>query len=437
MNNDRFDASFSAWLSEGPDRGPASGLERALSATYAVDQRGAWRFPSSWLPRSISGVGLGAPRALGIGALLLLTLLLLLAMVAVYIGSRPRPPTTLGPAADRLVAFQDGAAIYVSRPDGSGRRPISDGVGFPRSPVFSPDGTRVAFVSAATATDLGGTPYVALVDGSAAPIAVGRGVRVRPDVHNVLSWSPDGTRIAYASDATGVSTIVVAAADGSGVTQMTDDSMDRDLPSWSPWADWEWIAYRTAEPDGQRSRLEMVRPDGSELEQVTMVIGPGSELSRLDWRPTGFGERFMDSYEQSYAANWGFGTKSRVVMNLGFQEAYEPWTDGVSAPNSVGIPWSPDGQWVAILTESDGVVLAEFDPPNSSVYEEATYDGELRHLGEVVDCWVDWAPDATAIYGGSPDGCETTVVVPLEDPEAAFALPGSGPGAASWQPLGP
>jgi hypothetical protein len=66
---------------------------------------------------------------------------------------------------------------------------------------------------------------------------------------------------------------------------------------------------------------------------------------------------------------------------------------------------------------------------------EAPYDGELRHLGEAVDCWIDWAPDGTAIYGGSPDGCEETVVVPVEDPESVFTLPGSGPGIASWQPL--
>jgi hypothetical protein len=46
------------------------------------------------------------------------------------------------------------------------------------------------------------------------------------------------------SDARAV--LVVAAADGSSVMQITDESMDRDLPSWSPWADWEWIATARA-----------------------------------------------------------------------------------------------------------------------------------------------------------------------------------------------
>jgi hypothetical protein len=119
------------------------------------------------------------------------------------------------------------------------------------------------------------------------------------------------------------------------------------------------------------------------------------------------------------------------------QEEFQVWTDGLRNPDSLGLPWSPDGQYVLLLTESDGVVLAEFDPPSSSVAQEAPYDGELRHLGDVVDCWAGWAPDASAIYGGSPDGCEATVIVPLADSGTAFTLPGSGPGQASWQPLEP
>jgi len=62
------------------------------------------------------------------------------------------------------------------------------------------------------------------------------------------------------------------------------------------------------------------------------------------------------------------------------------------------------------------------------------YDGQLRSLGHVAACWVDWAPDGTSLYGGSPDGCEGVVVIPLSNPGAAVRVPGSTAGVASWQP---
>jgi hypothetical protein len=94
------------------------------------------------------------------------------------------------------------------------------------------------------------------------------------------------------------------------------------------------------------------------------------------------------------------------------------------------MPWSPDGRYLAILTATDGVIVADND--NTS-----PYDGSLRRLGDVAACWVDWSPDSTALYGGSPGGCDHVVVIPLADPSAAVALPESGSGVASWQPLPP
>jgi hypothetical protein len=79
-----------------------------------------------------------------------------------------------------------------------------------------------------------------------------------------------------------------------------------------------------------------------------------------------------------------------------------------------------------ILSRDEGVIVADYDSTEP-------YDGNLRRLGPVAACWVDWAPSGTALYGGSPDGCDGVVVIPLADPGAGFTLPGSTDGVASWQ----
>ena len=48
------------------------------------------------------------------------------------------------------------------------------------------------------------------------------------------SWSPDGSRIAFASDRDGNPEIYVMNADGSGQTSLTNNLADDVYPSWSP-----------------------------------------------------------------------------------------------------------------------------------------------------------------------------------------------------------
>jgi hypothetical protein len=91
---------------------------------------------------------------------------------------------------------------------------------------------------------------------------------------------------------------------------------------------------------------------------------------------------------------------------------------------------------VVVLTQSEGVLVANDAgrfPGDLDRYNEA-YVGQVRSLGPVAACWVDWAPDGTSLYGGSPDDCEGVVVIPLSNPGAAIRVPGSTAGVASWQP---
>jgi hypothetical protein len=419
MNRLSMDPIVAEWLSEGPEHGPRDGLQRTLDTTRTISQRPAWTFPGRWLPRPLAEAQQALPVPAALALILLLTMLLLIGLAAV-VATRPPPiRLPLGPSAAGLFAYQDGPAIFAARIDGSDRRELSVGVDNARSPVFSPDGSRVAFVAPSAPDDLGGRLLVVPVDGSAAPIDVSGGIEVLPASVPQVSWSPDSRWIAFAAEQDGVANIFVAQSDGSGAATVTDQRADRDLPSWSP--DGDWIAYRATEPDGVRRHLEMIRPDGSEVQQVTTVIAGDANLSRLGWSP-------LDN-SLSYAMNIGFGTESRAVVDLRFTHTNEPWSDGIGGWFDAGIPFSPDGKHLAILTADEGLIVADYDPTSPD------YEGELRRLGQVIDCWVDWSPDGSALYGGSPGDCTATVVVPLLDPPAALTLPWSG--VASWQPLEP
>jgi len=89
---------------------------------------------------------------------------------------------------------RDGSAdLYRMRPDGSGVEPLTDDPAYDDQAAFSPDGSRIAFVT----TRAGGRANLWTLDlrtGQATPLTSGEGGDFRP------SWSPDGQWIAFSSD---------------------------------------------------------------------------------------------------------------------------------------------------------------------------------------------------------------------------------------------
>lgn len=420
MNDQRLDSIIADWLGEGPERGPRHGLDRALAATRRVEQRPAWTFATRWIPQPARSWRVVVPQS-AVLLLLLLVGLLIVALLAVAVGGRPpRITSPFGEAGQRLVAFEQIGSIAVSRIDGSAQRTLTAGIPYARSPQFSPDGKRVAFVAPTAMAGLAGRLYVVPVDGSKRPIELSRGIEVSANKVSNVAWSPDGTRLAFAGHVEGIDRIFVAAADGRSLTPITDLSADRDLPAWSP--DGTRIAFRTREPDGVRTRLQTALPDGGDIAEVTLVIASDAALSKL--RFGGASKPF------SYAYNPGFGSQTSAFVDLSFQHVNQIWTEGIGGFADNGIPWSPDYQKLAVLTARDGVIIADHDPTTP-------YHGNLRRLGPLADCWVDWAPDGTGLYGGSPGDCSQTILIPLSDPSNTYRLPGSSSGTASWQPLAP
>jgi len=100
-------------------------------------------------------------------------------------------------------------------------------------PVFSPDGTKIAFTSSRDGNE---EIYVMNTDGSNV-----RRLTNHPEIDVTPTWSPTGNQIAWTSNRSGTPNIWIMNADGSGVQQITRDGW-ADRATWSP-APFNEIAY--------------------------------------------------------------------------------------------------------------------------------------------------------------------------------------------------
>ena len=121
-----------------------------------------------------------------------------------------------------LIALAVGLAVTLAASAGVRRAPPA----FPRNfyAAWSPDGKRIAFAS-----DRAGTKdiYVMNADGTHQ-----RAVVASPGDEWSPTWSPDGTRLAFVSDRDGRPHIYSVQLSSGSVTQLTSATADDQWPDW-------------------------------------------------------------------------------------------------------------------------------------------------------------------------------------------------------------
>jgi TolB protein len=154
--------------------------------------------------------------------------------------------------------------ITVVNSDGSGSTQLGPGY----DPAWSPDGSKIAFVSAGCA---GATAAISVMNANGTSPHQLVGLAPGPTCIDAggMTWSPDGTRIAFSLNAT----LEVMNADGTHVHQLGTGTVG-DEPAWSP--DSSQIVYHA------NSGLWQIGADGSGLHQLT--DGPDEHPS---WSPDG------------------------------------------------------------------------------------------------------------------------------------------------------
>ncbi len=125
------------------------------------------------------------------------------------------------------------------------------------SPVWSPDGKRLAYVSFENKKPV---VYVhSLVDGKRRVVANFKGSNSAP------AWSPDGSKLAVSLSREGGSQLYLINPDGSGVRRLTSSSAIDTEPRFSP--DGQWI-YFTSDRGGSPQVYRMPA-DGGSAQRVT------------------------------------------------------------------------------------------------------------------------------------------------------------------------
>jgi Tol biopolymer transport system component len=261
------------------------------------------------------------------------------------------------PDGTRIAFVSTGAGIndhdiWLMRPNGTGLIDLTPNVVMnERSHAWSPDGTRLAFTSALIARDA--APSVEVMD------ADGRGRRVLA-TGSLPARSPDGTRIAY-HDAGGIHVLEVVGGGDSLTVPVASSFAGR--PSWSP--DGRRIAYVR---DGD---VWVVDADGSDPRPVTSFPAHSS-AAKPAWSPVGSTIAFVVVGPESAPQPkdvWTVdddGTRLRRVMSAAF-------VDG--APD-----WAPDGRSLVFAASKsrDGDVelwrAAVTDSPVRNVSNDRAWD---------------------------------------------------------------
>ena len=247
-----------------------------------------------------------------------------------------------------FTSMRDGnPEIYLYRPAWPNQVRLTNNEGVDDHPAWSPDGTKIAFVSeygsgvyAIFTMNADGTNKVLIT-----PINYNR-------YYTSLSWSPDGKRIVFLEyrDVPNThysqSDLVIVNVDDGTRQDLTNDPDWDSTPSWSP--DGSRILFSRYLTGNNHFGLTLltIKPDGTDLRELANGLGnDGWDHWSAKWSPSGDKIVFVSNvsdFEQSIFIANADGTNSQLFdsCNGSYCEL------GRDNP-----AWSPDGQWIIFSIE--------------------------------------------------------------------------------------
>jgi TolB protein len=160
--------------------------------------------------------------------------------------------------------------IFLMNADGSAQRAITKNEGFCGVPVWSPDGRTIVFQCtsdlARTAADAPWKLFAVAADGGEP-----RQLTAGPGNDQVPNWAPDGRRLVFYSNRSGIDQLYVMDADGGSATRLTATAWANRAASWSP--DGRSLVFHS-ERHGSPSDIYRMEMGATEPTRLTSS-GPG------------------------------------------------------------------------------------------------------------------------------------------------------------------
>jgi hypothetical protein len=276
----------------------------------------------------------------------LLVLLLALVFVAPASASVPGAAGRIG-----FTSTRDGnSELYSVWPDGSAVRRLTWTSATEQSPAWAPDlmATKIAYES-----DVSGRFRIHVMDwdGRNAHRVSPEGSDLDEDVDP--TWSPDASRLAFASTRGGGWHIWTMNADGSRLQRLTDAFGVE--PTWS--SNGIWIAYAWDDA------IWLVHPDGSGTQRLTgsgsgSVAAPAFSPSADEIVYSRLGANGLSG--ELWVASVFFPGQERHLTSGGFANANPSWSPDHS--EIVFQRLAPNGGWHLMAVRPDGTGLRDVTP---------------------------------------------------------------------------
>jgi dipeptidyl aminopeptidase/acylaminoacyl peptidase len=283
--------------------------------------------------------------------------------------------------------------IYTKQPYGSDLTPLlTSATSSFHDPVWSPDGSMIAFRRQITATSH--RLYVISADGT--------GFRQVSSQRMIGSptWSPDGRRLAFAIDLPGGLEVFTIGVDGTGLRQVTDGPGSAGYPQWSPTGD--RIYYYSAPAPLAANNLYSIKPDGTDARRLTTVQTSGFSIS-----PDG--------------STLAFGTTVGTNFQVHLMPASGGAATAITSHPSDNLPraWSPDGSrilfWSSRTTDQGGLYsMTTSGADTRPVFLQSSVSGvdwEPRNFADA-NASIFKADIAWAFAEGITDGCAPQAFCP-------------------------